>query len=1007
MVHAASEELRHRYEWIFLYQTDQSSTGLRFTKTAQAPSNQLYTSHQFAVFGASEPADPKSHRLEARIPGLRLTGSEDAECSPVVGPEREESSCVGIEDVCVQPKLRPDVPSQRITEFIDSRGGKVHQDYPGGDLEATENDPYQTSFESVRSRDERTDTVTQACPPFHDQVLQTHDYPSPKAPNEVRKGRHTRGQRSIVISKAEPQELNEDSLFRLLIGKIKQREESEAAATLMRHQMETQNTLLKDENEDLRQQVRVSQLRLQDSVEEAKTQRSLLSEWKTKIRNFKQVVNELGHGYDTLRDQADHHRETAMCLDNEKSDLTKAIDETKIRTSQAEGTIDMLQNKLAENDKAIALLEQSLSSSREGEENAKSQLSEQKKRVVTLESYIQNFALSHTKKLDVMKEGQKSIIENITTSLNAVTRNSTSHKDAVLLAIKDAFDDCRSSMLSLNTKLSEEQINVEEFTRKGQEVISRIGALSSQFTDNVEGGIKINNGVAKTLHKKFQAIEHHFGPSSPVMRRLSECDDSCVALKSKFEVVEPTLDALGLTAKALTLTEDTLVQGLAKFGQKLADAQLLASNPGLEVELASKFAENTQLQIKIHDLGSKLDNLQQTLQEKETLILDTQGALMEITEKQQKSECQNKQLETEKTDLRQQFEDTEQRIRQELSKKNAELMEKMITDHQAEILEFQKEKNEVEEVSGSLILQLNGIQNSLLVDEQGRDREALLQETEQQIQDLERSEAESKAQLEAQRTEIEKFQQLDATSRVENSDLRDQLEQAQQKIHDLEHQLTFSIEAEEMKAPRPTNIVPFAAIESQISGRPTTSQYGESCDFAMLFMSDEQSHPTPNKAIFPDHPLDNPENPGNDSESQQPDQYNKKPACISPEILNPSPNKKRKGVDFEPPEATKNGKQPMKVQPVASQPEKGSEEHPNKASKHIHKWTYSRVHSSATEIQQEQIRVSAHTTKADRRSSPKGLVSASSAPVTSRPKTRNRGRRRGRGEQYDARFLEG
>lgn len=300
-----------------------------------------------------------------------------------------------------------------------------------------------------------------------------HDYPSSKAPNEVRKGRHTRRQKSISINKAEPRELNEDSLFQLLIERMKQREESEVAATEMRHQMETQNALLKDENEDLRQQIHVSQLRLQNSVEESKTQRSLLSEWKSKIRNFKQIVNELGHGYDTLRDQADYHRETAMSLDKERSDLTKAIDETKIRISQAEGTIDMLQNKLAENDKAIALLEQSLSSSRKGEENAKSQLSEQKKRVVTLESYIQNFALSHTKKLDVMKEGQKNIIENITTGMNAVTRNSTSHKDAVLLAIKDAFEDCRSSVSSLNTKLSEEQINVAEFTLKAQEVISR------------------------------------------------------------------------------------------------------------------------------------------------------------------------------------------------------------------------------------------------------------------------------------------------------------------------------------------------------------------------------------------------------------------------------------------------------------------------------------------------------------------------------------------------------
>lgn len=81
--------------------------------------------------------DPQYHQLGARIPGQKLTDSEDAECSPVVGPDREERSCVEIEEVGIQPKLRPDVPSQRITEFIDSGGGKVHQGYPGDDLEAT------------------------------------------------------------------------------------------------------------------------------------------------------------------------------------------------------------------------------------------------------------------------------------------------------------------------------------------------------------------------------------------------------------------------------------------------------------------------------------------------------------------------------------------------------------------------------------------------------------------------------------------------------------------------------------------------------------------------------------------------------------------------------------------------------------------------------------------------------------------------------------------------------
>jgi hypothetical protein len=239
---------------------------------------------------------------------------------------------------------------------------------------------------------------------------------------------------------------------------------------------------------------------------------------------------------------------------------------------------------------------------------------------------------------------------------------------------------------------------------------------------------------------------------------------------------------------------------------------------------------------------------------------------------------------------------------------------------------------------------------------------------------------------------------LDATSRVENSDLRDRLERAQQKIHDLEHQLASPIQAEEIKTPRQTNIVSFATIESQLLGQPTTSQYGESCDFAMLFMSDDQSPATPTKEMtFPNHLFHQPKNLDSTSELQRPAELNKYIPLIDSEKLNPSPSKKRKGVVFDPPQVTNKGKESMKAQPVASEPEKETEEHPNKVTKHIHKWTYSRVHSLPRETQQEQTRAPAHAAKADRRSTPKGLVSASSAPEAPRPKTRNRGRRRGRG----------
>ncbi|KAJ5759484.1 hypothetical protein N7520_006640 [Penicillium odoratum] len=954
--------------------------------------------------------EPRPQHTEGQIPNSDFSDLGNADSFLPVILCRKKSSPVGTEVTSPRPKPRAETTQQQTP--VTNNASKVAAAANHKNPEKGRVVPDSTSSGSSHNQVEKADAVTPLDPAFHEKELQKNDFLITKVPGQTRKTMPTRRQRSISFSKVEPHQLNEDNLFELLIRKMKQREEKEAAVAAMNCQMETENTSLKDENQGLRQQLHVSQLRLQKSTEESKASRCLLSEWKSKIRNFKQVVNELGHGYDALHDEANRHRETVLALAKEKDDLTRAIDQTKIRISQAEGMIVTQQNQISESEKTIASLEHALSASRVAEESANSQLSEQKRRTVTLESYIQNYALAHKRQLDLMKKDQESLTVKFATGLMTVTRDSASSREAVLLAIKDAYEDCRSSILSMSERFSEEQENVAEFTVQAHDVVSRIDSLSSRFSENIEGGIKINNGVAKTLQKKFQEIECHLSPDSPMFKLLCQNDTSYVALKGKFKTLEPTLNALGTSARALTTKEDTLIQELATFSKNLVDTQAPRNNPVLELELANKVSENTRLQIQLHDLSSKVVALQKSLDDKETLIQDTQRCLVDVNAKQETADRQRKQLEAEKGTLQQEFAATEKRIRLELGKQNAELIEQMRTEHQAEINGFQKEKEDIEEVSGKLINQLRGIQSSLidakrLLDEQGREHKALqLQETEQQIENLEKFDVESKAQLEIQRTEIEKFQELDATSRAENSDLRDQLEQAQQRIHDLEAQPCFPIKPEDIKAPQPTHIVPFATIESQLLGQQTASQYGESYDFTMLFMSDDQC-PTPiNKGTTQDPPQDQPENLDIDS-GPQPGPSSKDPSLISSDKLILSPNKKRKGVNFEPGNATKKGKESLNVQPAASQSQKEVEENPNKASKHTHKWTYSRIQSPTMEKQHEQTGVPAHAATADRRSSPKSLVSASSAPAVTQPKARTtRGRRKGRGQQYDARFQE-
>ncbi|KAJ5716147.1 hypothetical protein N7493_008058 [Penicillium malachiteum] len=901
------------------------------------------------------------------------------------------------------------------------------------------------SSESIQAHNQITDTSKPTHPSHLDLARLKPDGPSSARSNQVRKGKPLRRQRASSMRPG-PQNLTEDKLFELLIGRMRQREESEAAAACMQRQVEAQNIHLTKQNQELQQKIQFFRKRLEESDAECQATRSLLGEWKAKIRNFKQVVNELGHGYDSLGDEAQKLKDTVLSLGKEKSDLTEVVNQIKMRIAQAEGTIEVQRSKKHESEKQIMILEQDLQGSKKREEVVQKQLTDQKSRIATLESYIQNCASVQGKQLGLIKEGQKGLLEKLTARITTMTDNSVDAKETLLVAINGGFEEWHSSMQSLTEKSSAEQANVAKFTQKAQDIVSQIDTLATQFTQNIEGSIKINNGVSKTLQKRFQEIQHHLDSESPMMKRLDHCDATYEALKSKLDLIEPALGALNSSVHIFNSTENTLVHDLESLSKKLDDVQIPAGNPALEMEVAKKFTENTELQVKINEKNSKIETLNECLSSNKTLIEDLQKSLSAAAEKQHATESQNKRLSTEKTKMQLEMESSEQKIRQELDKQSHESLNRMKMEHEAHLLVLQKKRMTSKEALESLSRNFSSFKNPWsvstilgeeekladilqveakeLVNEHSHEREISLRGKDKRIGELEKSCADALAQLSIQTEEIQKFQELDATSRVENSDLRDRLEQAQQKIHDLEQKLTCTTENEpgtdDGAVSRAAGIIPFAAIQSQLLSRPNTPLYGESCDFTMLFMSDELGPSTPL------HPFANPkaslESLENfiDEASNKPDAPKKKDTAVTDleKLSQSSKGKKRKAVNFEAAKTGQQAKKPTKTQPSGSQAqtsgklaqpadshmEENEEEPPAKLTKQVQKWTYSRVRSSATQIQQEEARVPFNALTAGRRPSPQGLISANTSQVVTRPKARNRTRRRTRNEKYDARF---
>lgn len=253
------------------------------------------------------------------------------------------------------------------------------------------------------------------------------------------------------------------------------------------------------------------------------------------------------------------------------------------------------------------------------------------------------------------------------------------------------------------------------------------------------------------------------------------------------------------------------------------------------------------------------------------------------------------------------------------------------------------------------------------------------------------------AKIDLQAMQFEQYQEIETTSTIEKSDLREQLKQVQEKNQELERALALTdgtSNLQELSA----NIVPFAAFESRMSPDKDPSPYDDPADFAMLFITDESAPPSP--AAKPTKP------PVIKIKSLPAKKDLPRPVKDEtrifdlPENLDQSQaNRKRKSVDADAVPSRKASEPTFRTNSGSMQTQGGLEDHPNKSSKHVHKFTYSRVHTTSTKIQQEQSTGPARPSTIERRTSPKGLVSASSGNHPAGiPNTRSRGRRRSRSE---------
>lgn len=268
------------------------------------------------------------------------------------------------------------------------------------------------------------------------------------------------------------QQLNEEKLFELLIGRIRKREETEAAIVNVQREVEAHNTQLMEENRDLRHQAKTYYGRFQKSVAELEECKSRIEDWKTKIRKFKNAVDGLGQDYDALRNDNTKIKETAVSLEEEKCNLMRGIDEIKIQISQAEERNEQQQKEIWNHEKSLAVLKQSLSDCELRERTARAQLSDEKRRSSNLELYIQGESKNHNRQLRAIRENQRNLAEELDSGLRKTSKTTTESRDAIVTQMDMTSRTCCSSIDLLAEKIAIETVNTASFTEAAHGVVA-------------------------------------------------------------------------------------------------------------------------------------------------------------------------------------------------------------------------------------------------------------------------------------------------------------------------------------------------------------------------------------------------------------------------------------------------------------------------------------------------------------------------------------------------------
>ena len=278
---------------------------------------------------------------------------------------------------------------------------------------------------------------------------------------------------SVSSNENAASKLCEDDLLQLLISRIKLREKREMTSATLHEQMEAKILGLEDENKSLKDGLESSTSQLRKKSSEVKNYRTQLDQWKAKLSKFKHFLNDFGRDYQILRDEADRLKTQKASLETEKQGITDTVDEAR-RTISAvsQANCDRKQYHAEVENICSSFNQKSKSSERQLALTSK-QLAEEKRRVVSLESFIQHNSHTQGRQLAQIRDNQRQVMDKIQSSSRSVERNYDSSRSTIQEMMDRIMHELLSSLNSLKGECTEGKFNTQQITDQFSLLASR------------------------------------------------------------------------------------------------------------------------------------------------------------------------------------------------------------------------------------------------------------------------------------------------------------------------------------------------------------------------------------------------------------------------------------------------------------------------------------------------------------------------------------------------------